>query len=262
MYEFGAATGDGSNPVAALIFDATGNLYGTTQSGGANGKGAVFELSPGTGGVWTEKVLYSFAGPTANPVDGQDPTGSLIFDAQGNLYGTTFTGGKNDTTGEGGTVFEMSSGAGGIWTEKVLYNFGGAQSPDGNQPTGALIFGADGNLYGTTREGGSSLDGTVFELSPAAGGTWTESLLHNFAGAPSDGAVPYCTLNFDAQGNLYGTTKYGGPNNFTLSPVGNYLGSGTVFELTPGGVRRLDGEVFCTTLTPRAATGLQFPGPA
>jgi uncharacterized repeat protein (TIGR03803 family) len=235
LYEFGGVTGDGANPAAALIFDATENLYGTTQAGGANGKGAVFELSPGTGGVWTEKVLYSFAGPAANPPDGQDPTGNLIFDAQGNLYGTTFTGGKNDTTGEGGTVFEMSPGAGGVWTEKVLYNFGGANSPDGNQPTASLIFDSQGNLYGTTREGGSSLDGTVFELSPAAGGTWTESLLHNFTGAPSDGAVPYCSLFFDAQGNLYGTTKYGGPNNFTLSPVGNYLGSGMVFELTPGG---------------------------
>jgi uncharacterized repeat protein (TIGR03803 family) len=236
LYEFGTNARDGTNPVAALIFDANGNLYGTTQEGGASGKGAVFELSPGAGGVWTEKVLYSFGGPAATPPDGQDPTGNLIWDAQGNLYGTTFTGGKNDTTGEGGTVFEMSPGAGGVWTEKVLYNFGGAQSTDGNQPTAALIWDTEGNLYGTTREGGSSLDGTVFELSPSAGGTWTESLLHNFTGAPGDGAVPYCTLFFDAQGNLYGTTKYGGPNNFTLSPVGNYLGSGTVFELTPGGV--------------------------
>jgi uncharacterized repeat protein (TIGR03803 family) len=129
----------------------------------------------------------------------------------------------------------MSPGAGGVWTEKVLYNFGAANSPDGNQPTAALIFDAEGNLYGTTREGGSSLDGTVFELSPAAGGTWTENLLHNFTGAPSDGAVPYCTLFLDAQGNLYGTTKYGGPNNYALDPDVNYLGSGTVFELTPGG---------------------------
>jgi uncharacterized repeat protein (TIGR03803 family) len=235
LYEFGAAAGDGTNPVAALIFDGNGNLYGTTESGGANGKGAVFELSPGVGGVWTEKLLYSFAGPAANPPDGQDPTGNLIFDAQGNIYGTTFTGGKNDTAGEGGTVFELLPGAGGVWTEKVLYNFGGALSPDGNQPTAALIFDAEGNLYGTTREGGGSLDGTVFELSPAAGGTWTESLLHNFIGAPSDGAVPYCTLFIDAQGNLYGTTKYGGPNNFALDPDVNYLGSGMVFELTPGG---------------------------
>jgi uncharacterized repeat protein (TIGR03803 family) len=236
LYEFGAAAGDGSNPVAALIFDGEGNLYGTTQEGGANGKGAVFELSPGAGGVWTEKVLYSFGGPAATPPDGQDPTGNLIFDGQGNIYGTTFTGGKNDTTGEGGTVFEMSPGAGGVWTEKVLYNFGNAQSPDGFQPTAALIFDNVGNLYGTTRGGGSPLDGTVFELSPGAGGVWTETLLHSFTGAPSDGASPYCTLFFDAQGNLYGTTKYGGPNNFAGTIDSDYNGSGTVFEVTPSGV--------------------------
>jgi uncharacterized repeat protein (TIGR03803 family) len=230
LYSFGATSTDGIEPLAGLIFDSAGNLYGTTSLGGAHGNGTVFELSPGTGGVWTEKVLYSFG---ATSTDGTDPRrGSLIFDSAGNLYGTTLLGGPNTVSNGGGvetagTVFELSPGAGGVWTEKVLYNFGATGTDAANSVAG-LIFDAAGNLYGTTKYGGASNDGTVFELSPGTGGVWTEKVLHSFADNGTDGSIPEAGLIFDARGNLYGTTYGGGSNPYSG-------GLGAVFELSPAG---------------------------
>ncbi|MGB8888000.1 MAG: choice-of-anchor tandem repeat GloVer-containing protein [Candidatus Korobacteraceae bacterium] len=204
---------DGADPLAGLIFDAAGNLYGTTWLGGLHGFGTVFELSP-HGGSWTETVLHSFGSGT----DGTQPLVSLIFDAAGNLYGTTYEGGIHGA----GTVFELSPGQGGGWTEKVLHSFG--SGTDGAYPLyGVSLTGSAGNLYGTTYEGGIHGLGTVFELSPSGGGNWTEKVLHSF-GSGADGASPYAELIFDTSGNLYGTTFAGGIHS-----------SGTVFELSPSG---------------------------
>ena len=169
---------------------------------------------------WMEKVLHSF---NNNGTDGYEPYfGSLIFDAAGKLYGTTTTGG---TSGDG-TVFELTPTGGGGWTEQVLYSFG--NTPDGAYANAVPIFDAAGNLYGTTSEGGTNRDGTVFELMPAGGGSWTETLLHSFNNNGTDGFLPNAGLIFDAAGNLYGTTYYGGAGG-GCQPNG----CGTVVELTP-----------------------------
>jgi len=202
---------DGQYP-AGLIFDGSGNLYGTTDVGGKYDYGTVFELSPKTGGGWAETVLHNF---DYNHKDGTLPEPSLIFDRSGNLYGTTDLGGKY----EYGTAFELSPKAGGGWTETVLHSFN-HNGKDGTYPYAGLIVDADGNLYGTTWEGGKYGDGTVFELSPKTGGGWTETILHSFN--DEDGVLPEASLIFDASGNLYGTTFLGGKYEY-----------GTVFELSP-----------------------------
>src|ERR1017187_9485491 len=209
LHSFVSDGADGNNPYAGLIFDAAGNLYGTTSGGGTSGVGTVFELTPAAGGTWTEKVLHNFSND-----EGTTPLAGLIFDAAGNLYGTTSRGG-NDY----GTVFELTPAAGGTWTEKVLHNF---DNTDGAYPQAGLISDIAGNLYGTTPNGGTDGLGTVFELTPAGGGTWTEQVLLNFNS--TDGANPYGGLIFDAAGNLYGMTFNGGTFNY-----------GTLFELTPAG---------------------------
>src|SRR5271154_5087182 len=133
LYSFGASSTDGKEPQAGMIADAKGNFYGTTADGGVYSKGTVFELIPGTGGTWTEKILYSFG---ASSTDGATPYSSLIFDASGGLYGTTRAGGGTGV----GTAFELTPGTGGSWTEKVLYSFAGAENYDGATPLGSLIF--------------------------------------------------------------------------------------------------------------------------
>jgi len=209
LHSFNDNGKDGSNPYAALIFDGSGNLYGTTQYGGKYGYGTAFELSPKTGGGWTETVLHSFGKGT----DGEVPFASLIFDRSGNLYGTTFQGGKYSY----GTVFELSPKTGGGWTETILHSFNN-RGNGGSSPEASLIFDRSGNLYGTTYNGGKYGYGTVFEFSPKTGGGWTEIVLHNFNDRGKDGTLPKATLILDASGNLYGTT---------------WGGYGTVFELLP-----------------------------
>jgi uncharacterized repeat protein (TIGR03803 family) len=147
--------------VGGLTMDVAGNLYGTTAYGGASGRGVVFELvDSGTHG-WSERTLYSFGGDQ----DGAEPTSSLVFDASGNLYGTTLGGGNDD----GGTVFELQPIAGGKWTEKILHSFnrsGYGFDHDGYNPYAGLIVDSAGNLYGTTIGGGRYGGGTVFEITP------------------------------------------------------------------------------------------------
>jgi uncharacterized repeat protein (TIGR03803 family) len=205
LYGFGNT--DGSNPDHGdLVFDHTGNLYGTTRNGGASGQGTVFELTSNRG-IWTETVLRSFAGP-----DGASPLSGIAFDQQGNLYGTTSAGGADGM----GTVYRLQpSGSG--WIADVLYSF--ANGADGNTPVAGLIVDASGNLYGATQSGGTAGGGTVFELSPRIDGNWNFATLTALSGAASGG--PYSNLIMDASGNLYGTTAGDGSQHF-----------GSVFKLT------------------------------
>jgi uncharacterized repeat protein (TIGR03803 family) len=231
---------DGSNPLAGLIADAKGVLYGTTEDGGDTscsvagfppGCGTVFALSPPAAGEtgWTETVLHRFGGGR----DGSLPRAGLIADAKGVLYGTTQYGGGTSCSVAGsspgcGMVFALSPPAAGEtrWIETVLHRFRG---PDGSAPLAGLIADAKGSiLYGTTADGGyrscpSRLGcGTVFALSPPAAGEigWTHTVLYSFRGP--DGSAPLAGLIADAKGVLYGTTEGGGDNK-----------DGTVFALSP-----------------------------
>ena len=226
LYSFCPQTGctDGANPAAGLIFDAAGNLYGTTEYAGAYNSGTVFELTPNGSGGWTETVLYSFCSQ-ANCTDGYGPLAGLIFDASGNLYGTTRDGGAYGY----GTVFELTPTGGGAWTERVLHGFGKGTDGAGPSYYGKLIFDAAGNLYGMTLSGGAYGFGTAFELTPTAGGGWTEQVLYSFNNNGADGISPFAGLTFDAAGNLYGTTWEGG----IYSCGGAGSACGTVFELSP-----------------------------
>jgi uncharacterized repeat protein (TIGR03803 family) len=216
LHNFNRNGGDGANPEGSLIFDSAGNLYGTTSNGGADENGAVFELSPGADGTWTESVLYSFRG-----TDGSHPFGSLTFDAHGNLFGTAWQGGN--TAGECeyggcGTVFELTPNGNGTWTGAAIHAFDGT---DGSGPFSNVIFDSAGNLYGTTTGLLSNYLGTAFELTPGANGEWTETVLHSFNGR--GGAQIYSGLTFDKAGNLYGSMWTGGA-----------YAAGGVFKLTPG----------------------------
>jgi uncharacterized repeat protein (TIGR03803 family) len=218
---------DGLSPLAGLIFDSSGNLYGTTNQGGDFNYGSVFELTPSGNGTWTEIVLYSFC-PARGCADGAYPLGTLVIDAAGNLYGTTSAGGAR----RGGTVFELSPGTNGQWTETVLQSFE-TRGGTGSGPLPTLILDSFGNLYGATTEGpyGSGCDcGLIYKLTPGKNGEWKEKVLHSFRGNGKDGAGPATGLVFDALGNLYGTTTGGGSGGCNY---GGPSGCGTVFELTP-----------------------------
>ena len=221
LYNFHAT--DGSQPHAGLIFDAAGNLYGTTAGGGTYSDGTVFELTPNGDGTWTEKTLHEFGG---TPTDGAGPLGGLVMDVSGTLYGTTTSGGGTSSRClQGcGTAFQLKPNGDGTWEETVLHSFTTGKK-DGHFPSASLILDAAGNLYGTTGSGGSKGDyGTVFELIPAGDGNWTEKVLHNFNNDGRDGFNPSGSLVFDASGNLFSTTLGGGTD-----------GQGTVFALTPRG---------------------------
>jgi uncharacterized repeat protein (TIGR03803 family) len=195
IYSFGANPSDAVYPYAGVTADGSGNLYGTTYSGGTNNAGAVFQLAPDS----AETVLYSFC-TQKNCADGYTPYGGLIVDANGNLYGTTSLGGSGASDG---TVFKLVPD--GALT--VLHSFQGGS--DGAVPDAALMADKKGNLFGTTVSGGANNTGTVFRLTPRG----SERVLHSFAGAPGDGAQPYSSLVADKTGNLYGTTYAGGANN-------------------------------------------------
>lgn len=216
LYSFTGAS-DGGDPATGLIFDKSGNAYGTTVvGGGTNSFGTVFQLKHGSGGKWTESVLYSFAGGN----DGMYPYGGVVFDKSGNLYGTTVGGGSGSNCDGGcGTVFKLShSGSG--WSESVIYNFAGGN--DGFGPGGALIFDKKGNLYGTTPDGGANSDGTVYTLIPGKSGQWTEKVIHSFAGGNEGATGSLGPLLLDKAGNLYGVTETQGASQY-----------GTVYKLSP-----------------------------
>jgi uncharacterized repeat protein (TIGR03803 family) len=237
---------DGDHSFGGVIQASDGNFYGTTQGGGINNNGTVFQLTPE--GTFT--TLYSFGGQ-----DGSAPTAPLLQATNGDLYGTTAAGGSHGA----GTIFKMtlagkltmlhsfhgadganpvgmlvqtadgnfygttSGGAGTVFeitptgTLTVLHTFSGA---DGSSPVAGLVQAVNGNFYGTTSSGGANGDGTVFEITPLG----TLTVLHNFAGYWTDGANPGAGLVQATDGNFYGTTTNGGDAD-----------AGTVFKITPGG---------------------------
>jgi len=167
----------------------------------------------------TENTLYTFTGGA----DGAWPKAGVIFGPGGDLYGATQYGGANTF----GTVYKVS-GAGGAWTETVIYNF--TDVNDGAGPIGQITFDAAGNIYGTTAFGNHN--GTVFELTPNANGGWSANQLYSFTGG-SDGGQPLTGVTFDKAGNLYGTTSVGGTGGgvlYKLSPNGNGTWSETVIH--------------------------------
>jgi hypothetical protein len=225
LYNFSGP--DGANPYTGLTY-RNGVFYGTANGGHYN-YGVVYALAPKSGGGWTEKVLHKFSSES----DSAFPYGGLISDTSGALYGATY----NSPTGFAGTVYKLTPpvGGAGLWTFSTLYTFTGGA--DGGYPYASLILDSSGALYGTTTGGGDPscapglACGTVFELTPPAGGVgpWTESVLYAFTGG-IDGAQPESSLIFDSTGALYGTTVSGG--DLTCAPNPGY-GCGTVFELSP-----------------------------
>lgn len=234
---------DGQFPFAGLVFDRSGALYGTTNTGGilsacgGSGCGTVFKLTPpvGRGTDWTRTILYSFRGGYVNGPDGAFPQQPLTLDRSGALYGTTSSGGPSGV----GTVFRLTPQprGGTPWVETVLHSFG-ASADDGNYPSGSLAFGADGALYGTTEFGGTPTCieprfcesfGTVYRLEPSQRGQtqWIETVLYSFTGG-SGGAGPLAGVVSDRSGTLYGTTNSGG-----ISSAGCNSGCGTVYKLAP-----------------------------
>jgi uncharacterized repeat protein (TIGR03803 family) len=197
LQAFHACDPSGSYPSAGLLSDNEGNLYGATLLGGANNFGSIYEISK----AGVETTLYSFT----NGTDGEYPIGTLVADAAGNLYGVT-----RATSDSDGTVFKLSTNG----NLSTVHNFGAnANGPDGSTPNGSLVIDGAGNLFGTTKLGGTG-GGTIFEISTAE----NESVLYAFPGTAS----PSSPLAIDAAGNLYGATEQGGTNNV-----------GTVFKLTP-----------------------------
>ncbi len=207
---------NGASPYGGLVFDRSGAVYGTTNTGGTSNLGVVFKLTPPVGGgSWTGAVLHSFSG-----ADGANPYGGVILSQSGALYGTTSSGGAYNL----GVVFQLNPPTvmGGAWTEAVVHSFAGGS--DGANPQAPVIFDSHGALYGTTYAGGSSNLGTVFQVTPPGqAGAWTTTVLHSFIG--SDGANPRATVIFDSTGALDGTTFKGGTSN-----------TGTVFQLKPPAV--------------------------
>jgi uncharacterized repeat protein (TIGR03803 family) len=205
--------------MAGLTFDASGNLYGTTQFGGIVTDGCpcgtIFELSPpgSQGGVWTETILYVFQGG----FDASEPLGGVTFDQRGNLYGTTSIGGTNGT----GTIFELSPPTveGDPWSEIVLHDF---VNHDGSEPQAGLTLAANGAFFGTARQGGLKGQGTVFRLMPIPGGIWQFGTVHSFNG--TDGAGPLAAPTFRSANAIYGTTAGGGAE-----------GGGVVFQISSSG---------------------------
>ncbi len=209
LYDFNG--NDGFNPNSGLLLDNAGNLYGTTESGGAEYSGVVFELSP-YGSGWTEQALSAVDFPDTGTC------GGVVMDGQGNLFGTSGC----DSLGKPGGVYELTPSNGG-WTFNKLYSFSGSNGP-ADTPT----LDAAGNVYGTSEGTGLYGYGEVFKLTPSNGG-WVYTDLHDFTGG-ADGAYPTGSVFVDANGNLYGTTLYGGTGTCSIN---NYTGCGVIWKITP-----------------------------
>jgi len=228
LHSFGESS-DGANPFASLTRDSQGNLYGTTEYGGASGAGTVFKLD--TAG--NETILVSFNGS-----NGAYPLSNLVQDSSGNLYGTTFSGGDLNCGGGGGCgeVFKVDPSG----NETVLYAFTGTGG-DGANPALGLAQDSAGNLYGATQDGGNATScnskflrfgcGTVFKIDPSG----TETVLYSFTGSDGDGAAPFGGVIVDGSGNIFGTTWQGGSYKRELCKDNNKGGCGTVFELDSTG---------------------------
>lgn len=211
-YEFQGAP-DGDRPQGSLVEDPSGNFYGTTQYGGEYGFGTVFKIDGTTG---RESVLYSFTGGS----DGCFPYG-VVLDSAGNLYGATTGGGNGFCDSGEGVAYKIDPEG----NETVLVTFGGQ---GGAYPDSILLLN-QGNLYGTTEQGGSNNGGVVFELSAQQDGSWSGNVLYSFCSLPkcADGQEPAGGLVRDSQGNLFGTTVFGGSSDCN--------GCGVVFELASSG---------------------------
>ena len=212
---------DGSFPNAGVIRDSSGNLYGTTSSGGTANAGVVYTLDA----AGRETVLYSFTGGA----DGSFPYAGVIRDSAGNLYGTTLVGGPAEL----GEVFELDAAG----NETVLFSFPGPT--DGEWPTAGVIRDPAGNLYGTTEYGGRANAGVVYKVNTAG----REKVLYSFTGG-ADGSFPYAGVIRDSAGNLYGTTTAGGASN-----------SGVVYKVNTAGQ-----ETVLYSFTGAADGGLPFAG--
>jgi uncharacterized repeat protein (TIGR03803 family) len=200
IYFFSSGDDGCVSPLAPLVADAQGGLYGTASGGGENHNGCVFELSPNGDGTWIEKTIHFF-----DVNDGVQPGAALVFDKVGNLYSTAGSGGLYG----GGVVFELSP-IGGVWADSILHNFG--RSGDGVNASTEVVFGPDGSLYGATQFGGSSGCGIVYSLNPGLPPWlgWEETILHDFANSSQDGCNPRGGVVFASRGRLYGTTSGGG----------------------------------------------------
>ena len=214
---------DGREPYHTnLVWDSTGNMFGTTQIGGTSDQGTVFEMTK-SGDNWTEMPIHSFNGS-----DGQFP-GEILRDNNGKLFGMLSQGGLHGF----GSVFELTYLNGVGWTETNIYDF--QESNDGGFPSAGLVQDSAGNLYGSTGDGGSGGGGTLFKLSPM-GNTWAYTLLYSFSG--DTGCGPLATLALDGAGNLYGTTYCGGANKqgnvFKLANTPNGWVYSSLYDFTRG----------------------------
>jgi len=211
LYEFkGQANGDGASPHGRLAFDADGEIYGTTQTGGTNGTGTVYRLSPKRGGGWTEKVIYNFS---ATGADGNSPSAGMTIAPDGTMYSTTPDGGAFS----GGVIFSLKKTSKG-WKQTVIHSINFPS--EGGFPYEGLMRDAAGNLYGVAPAGGAGQQGVVYRLSHTKQG-WVDTVLYSFTGQNGDGSGLYwIDLISDTSGNIYGATSFGGTN-----------GTGTVWEL-------------------------------
>ena len=228
LHSFVDSPTDGSEPLGALVEGSDGNFYGTTEFGGTNFEGTVFQISPSG----SETILHSFVG---SPSDGREPYAGLVEGSDGNFYGTTRFGGTSANCFDGcGTVFRISPSG----SETILHSFVGYPT-DGATPLGGLVQGSDGNFYGTTVNGGTSTNfdpatggygyGTAFRISPSG----SYASLYSFAGSPNDGINPEAGLIQGSDGNFYGTTSSGGTST-NSDPATDETGYGTVFKLDVG----------------------------
>jgi uncharacterized repeat protein (TIGR03803 family) len=241
LYNFCSTTSgtlctDGNFPETGLIMDTSGNLYGTTFFGGANGGGSVFELKkPMGGGGWTLQTLYSFC-PVVGCADGESPNSKLtyagaasgsLYDGTSLLFGTT-RGGSGVLSS--GVVYALQNSSG-TWSEKVIHTFCSSCTTDGQEPSGTLFMDSASNLWGATRVGGSASDGIAYKLTHGMNqwsDPWTQTILYNFcwAGTPcTDGENPngLFVKTGPSSTTVYGTASAGGAN-----------GGGTIFKLTNG----------------------------
>ncbi len=197
---------DGGNPQGPITVDANGNLYGTTWLGGVKGHGTLFRLKPLGDGTWDYKVLHSFTWG----VDGGAPVGSIIFDANGAIYGAAFSGGAFGY----GAVYQATVDDQDVWTINTLHSFNKDQR-DGYNPLSGVTFDAAGNIYGVTQQGGTKAFGVLYQLSKDAQGNWNEKVIHSFDPSNGiDGGYPVASLLLGADGALYGTTSSGGKAGF------------------------------------------------
>ena len=201
---------DGASGSAGRMILRQGQLYGAATAGGTYGSGVVFQLTQSGPATWDFRTIYSFRGQP----DGSFPYGALLFGRRGNIYGTTYYGGRNGI----GAVYLLSPQPTGEWNERVLYSFQD-NGTDGSSPISNLVPDDAGNLYGTTSEGGSG-SGTIFKLTPT-GGQWVETVVHSFQGSP-DGGFSYNGMVIDGFGNFYGATVHGGVDD-----------DGAIYQFTP-----------------------------